>query len=344
MRKLLNTLYVTTPDTYLALDGENVVVLGDEDSPSRQFPLHILEGIVSFGYKGASPALMGACVERGIALTFFSPNGRYLAGVNGKSRGNILLRKAQYRVSDDPSGSALIAQSFLVGKVYNSRWVLERALRDHRMRVDEAALEAASQALAASLTPIANCGDLEQLRGLEGEAATRYFSVFDELILQNKDAFSFQGRNRRPPLDNINALLSFTYTLLSSDCAAALEGVGLDAYVGFLHRDRPGRASLALDLMEELRSVCADRFVLSLINNRVVSPKGFTKRESGAVVMDDDTRKAVLTAWQNRKKEELTHPFLEEKIPWGLVPFVQAMLLARHLRGDLDAYPPFLWK
>lgn len=343
MKKLLNTLYVTSPDTYLSLDGENIVVLKGEAEAAR-LPLHNLEGIVAFGYTGASPALMGACVKRNIALTFMTQSGRFLARAVGEVNGNVTLRKEQYRISDDEEQSARLAARFILGKLFNTRWVLERATRDYPTRLDAEKLKGVSQALAASIRLAADCSDLKQLRGIEGEAASLYFSVFDDLILQQKEGFTFQGRNRRPPLDNVNALLSFVYTLLAHDCAAALEGVGLDAYVGFLHRDRPGRISLALDLMEELRSVYADRFVLSLINRREITPSGFTRKENGAVIMDDDTRKAVLRAWQERKQEQITHPYLEEKTEWGLIPHVQAMLLARFIRGDLDDYPPFLWK
>ena len=343
MKKLLNTLYVTTSDARLALDGENVVVYQGDDALGR-FPLHNLEGIVVFGYIGASPALMGACVSRNISLCFLTPFGKFLARVVGKEYGNVTLRKTQYSVSADEVRSAEISKSFLLGKIYNSRWVIERAIRDYPMRLDVERLKTASGFLKRSTCEIMTGSNLEQLRGIEGEAASVYFGVFDELILQQKDSFHFDVRNRRPPLDNVNALLSFVYTLLANQTAAALTTVGLDSYVGFLHRDRPGRISLALDLMEELRSVYADRFVLSIINKKIITASGFEKKEDGAVVMTDDTRKVVLTAWQNKKQEIITHPFIQEKLEWGLVPYVQAMLLARYLRGDIDAYPPFLWK
>ena len=343
MRKLLNTLYVASPDTYLALDGENIVVYKDEETLLR-VPLHTLEGILYFGYKGASPALMGACAERSIRLAFLTPNGRFLAAACGGEQGNVLLRAQQVRASDDPFTRTRYARNFVFGKVFNCRWSLERTTRDHAMRVDVSSLKEVSQQMGELLPTIRACISDEELRGLEGAAAEKYFGVFDQLILQNKKAFYFHGRNRRPPLDNANALLSFVYTLLANDCAAALTAVGLDPYIGFLHREKPGRTSLALDMMEELRCVLADRFVLSLINNRVVTEKGFHQQETGAVRMDDETRKAVLSAWQSRKQEQIRHPFLQEKIPWGLIPYVQAMLLSRCLRGDLDEYPPFLWK
>jgi CRISPR-associated protein Cas1 len=254
------------------------------------------------------------------------------------------LRKTQYRLSEDAAESHKIAQSFILGKIYNARWVVERATRDHEARLDVDKLKGVCQTLANSLKLVEKSQDLEQLRGFEGEAAAQYFRVFDDLILQQKDDFYFKSRNKRPPLDNVNAMLSFVYTLLAHDAAAALETVGLDPYVGFLHRDRPGRISLALDLMEELRAVYADRFVISLINKREVNGGGFTQMENGAVIMDDDTRKDILKAWQSRKQEEIRHPFLQEKMEWGLVPYAQAMLLARFIRGDLDGYPAFMWK
>jgi CRISPR-associated protein Cas1 len=342
MKKLANVLYVTTPETYLSLDGENVVVKKDERSCVR-LPLHNLENIVYFGYPGASPALMGACAERNVGLCFLTPNGRFLARVTGKVRGNVLLRKKQYDVSEKDAESVPIAASFLFGKVANCRKVIERALRDHAMLVDVQALSQASAALKAILTVIPECKSTSDLMAFEGSAAKIYFRVFDQLILQQRQDFAFKERSRRPPLDKLNSMLSFLYVLLANDVASALETVGLDPYVGFLHQDRPGRPSLALDVMEELRPVFADRLALSLVNRKQVTGKGFTQKESGGVLMDDDTRKTVLTAWQERKKEEIIHPYLKERIPFGLIPHVQAMLLARFLRGDLDAYPPFFW-
>lgn len=343
MRHLLNTLYVLTPENYLSLDGETVVVSQNKTEVGR-FPLHTLEGIVSFTYAGASPALMGVCARRGIDLCFFSPQGRFLARTCGEARGNVLLRTEQYRIADSELQSCRYARAFVTGKVYNARWVLERATRDHPQRVPVERLKQLSGQMAAALPLIAGCEDLDQLRGLEGEAAQRYFDGFGALVLQQQADFPFTGRSRRPPLDNVNALLSFVYTLLARDCAAALESVGLDPYVGFLHRLRPGRSSLALDLMEELRAVYADRFVLSCINQRILTAEHLQKQESGAVLLTDAGRKAFLGAWQRKKKEEIKHPFLEEKLPWGLVPYAQALLLARTIRGDLDAYPPFFWK
>lgn len=343
MRKLLNTVYITSPDSYLSLDGENLVVLKGNTEAVR-LPLHNLESIIAFGYTGASPALMGACAKRNISLSFMTQSGKFLSRVVGEVRGNVTLRKVQYRLSDNMEESTKIAKNFIFGKIYNGRWVIERSTRDYSERLDVNKLKRVSEGLAKALNLVLNCESLDELRGFEGEAATQYFSVLDDLILQQKDKFFFHGRNKRPPLDNVNAMLSFVYTLLAHDTAAALETVGLDPYVGFMHRDKPGRISLALDLMEEMRSVYADRFVISLINKRVINDSGFTQKEDGAVIMDDDTRRTILQAWQSRKQEKITHPFLQEKLEWGLVPYAQAMLLARFIRGDLDEYPPFLWK
>ena len=343
MRHLLNTLFVTSEDIYLSLDGENVVASRKQQELAR-YPLHTLAGILSFSYSGASPALMGACARRGVSLAFCTPLGRFLARVAGEISGNVLLRRTQYRTADDPGLSCRIARSMIFGKVFNARWSVERTRRDHRLRVDDAVLAKASAQMKELLPQIAAETDLDRLRGLEGAQATAYFRIFDQLILGEKPLFSFQNRSRRPPLDPVNALLSFAYSLLAHDCAAALESVGLDAYVGFLHRDRPGRTSLALDLMEELRPCMADRFVLTLINNRIIGREDFDFRENSAVFLSDSGRRTFLKHWQERKKDALTHPYLQEKLPWGLVPYVQALLLARCLRGDLDDYPPFLWK
>ncbi|WP_281889841.1 type I-C CRISPR-associated endonuclease Cas1c [Paenibacillus sp. YYML68] len=343
MKKLLNTLYITQPDTYLSLDGDNVVVLKDEEKLGR-LPLHNLEAIITFGYTGASPALMGYCAERSISLVFFTAHGRFLARVIGESKGNVVLRKKQYKISEDEALSAKIARNFIVGKLYNHKWMIERMTRDYPLRIDVDQFKSISQQLSAAILDVRACEDLGRLRGLEGQAATSYYKLFDSMILQQKEDFYFHSRSRRPPLDYVNAMLSFAYSLLASDVAAALEGVGLDAYVGYLHRDRPGRASLALDVMEELRGVVADKFVLSLINKRIVNKDDFIKKENGAAIMRDEGRKKFLAAWQDKKQEKITHPYLGEKISWGLVPHAQALLLARYLRNDLDEYPPFLWK
>ncbi|WP_048600968.1 type I-C CRISPR-associated endonuclease Cas1c [Rubeoparvulum massiliense] len=343
MKKLLNTLFITQPDVYLSLDGDNIVLLKDQEKLGR-LPLHNLESIVCFGYTGASPALMGYCADRNISLVFLTMNGRFLARVIGKSKGNVVLRKKQYLISEDETMSARIARNFIIGKIYNHKWMIERMTRDYPLRVDVTQFKEVSHHLSSIIHEVRKCEDLESLRGWEGQAALSYNKLFNQMILQQKEDFYFDNRSRRPPLDNANAMLSFAYTLLANDMTSALEGVGLDAYVGFLHRDRPGRVSLALDVMEELRGVFADRFVLSLINKRVVNREDFLKKESGAVIMTDEARKKFLTAWQNKKQEKITHPYLGEKVSWGLVPHAQALLLARYLRNDLDEYPPLMWK
>jgi CRISPR-associated protein Cas1 len=343
VRKLLNVLYITNPEAYLARDGENIVVrIGDETK--FRAPVHNLEGIVCFGYPGASPALLGLCAERGIAFSFVTENGKFLARVTGRVNGNVLLRRRQYKVTDDAGEALVIAKSFIFGKVYNCRCVLQRFLRDHGQAKDTAEINDKVNSLSSHLQSLENCRMLDELRGIEGDAARSYYAVFDQLILDQKETFRFTGRSRRPPLDPMNAILSFLYILLAHDCAAALETTGLDPQVGFLHRERPGRPSLALDLMEELRPYLVDRLTLSLVNNRQIPPGGFETKESGGVLMNEETRKAVIAAWQKRKQEEISHPFLKEKIPAGLIPYAQSLLLARYLRGDLDAYPPFLMK
>lgn len=343
MRKLLNTLFILSEETYLSLDGENIVILA-ENSEKRRFPLHMLENIMCFSYKGASPALMGACAERKIGLSFFSPNGKFLAGVHGKEYGNVLLRKQQYRISDDKEQGVQYAKNMMIGKVYNSRWTLERTARDHKERVDYESIRKISAELQEGLLKIRTVDNIDQLRGIEGELASRYFSIFNELILNQKDDFIFQTRNRRPPMDRVNALLSFAYAVVERECANALRSVGLDPFVGFMHTDRPGRESMALDIMEEFRSILCDRFVLTLINTKTVRKDSFMKGDDGAVLLNDKGRKIFFNNWQNRKRELITHPFLKEKMEWGLVPYIQALLLARTIRGDIEEYPPFLWK
>lgn len=343
MRKLLNTLFVTSEDIYLSLDGENVLANREQQVVAR-YPLHTLQGIVSFSYAGASPALMGACAQRDVDMVFCSPRGKFLARTAGITGGNVLLRREQYRIADNLAGSCAIARNMIFGKLHNARWSLERVLRDHGERVQEEKFRHAISVVKEQLPRAAAETDLDELRGIEGVAAKVYFDVFDDMLLRSKDVFFFCGRSRRPPLDRVNAMLSFAYALLASDYASALESVGLDSYVGLMHRDRPGRRSLALDLMEELRPCLADRFVLTLVNNRRIEPSDFEESGSGAVLLTDSGRKSFLKAWQEKKQETLTHPYLREKLPWGLVPYMQALLLARHIRGDLDAYPPFLWK
>lgn len=339
MRKLLNTLYVTAPDAYLGLDGETVVVKKDAEIALR-IPIHNLEAIVAFNYTGASPALMKKCGEHGVALSFFVGD-RFCGRMIGQENGNVLLRKKQYKMSDSTEDSLNVARNMILGKIANERYVIQRALRDHALRLDCDKLQSAVQFLGQSIALVKKCESLDTLRGYEGEAASVYFGVFDDLILQQKDSFVFAGRNKRPPLDNVNALLSFSYMLLANECAGAAYAAGLDPYVGFLHRDRPGRQSLALDLMEEFRAPVADRFVLTLINKQEVNGKGFEKQENGAVLLTDATRKTVIQKWQESKKEIVLHPYLKEKMEAGLLPYAQAMLLNRYMRGDMDAYPPF---
>lgn len=343
MRRLLNTLFVTTDGAYLARKRDTVCVRVERET-KLQCPVIALEGIVCFGRVGCSPKLMELCGQNGVAISFLSPYGRFLASVRGPTSGNVLLRRRQYRASDDEEASAGIARSVVIGKVANGRNVLLRAAREGGPGDSAAPLKRAARDLGDVLDRLRSPLPLDVVRGHEGEAAAAYFRAFDHLITGDKDAFRFTKRSRRPPLDPVNALLSFLYTLLVHDVRSALEGVGLDPAVGFLHRDRPGRPGLALDLMEELRAYLADRLALSLINRRQIKESGFTITESGAVYMDDATRKEVITAYQTRKQDEIHHPFIDEKIALGLLPHVQALLLARHLRGDIDGYPPFLWK
>ena len=344
MKKLLNSVYVTTEGASLRKDGENLVALVEGEEKAR-VPLHMLASLVVFGAISLSPALIAACAAAGIAIVLLDRNGRFEARVEGPVSGNVLLRRAQYQAADAPTD---IVRSLVIGKVANQRSVLMRALRDHGedyATEQTAAIGRVVERLARILARAERAdGDVDALRGSEGEAANLYFSVFGLLIRSPDPEFSWTGRSRRPPLDPINALLSFLYTLLTHDCRAAAEAVGLDPAVGFLHRDRPGRPSLALDLMEELRPVLADRLALSLVNRRQLRAGDFERQDSGAVFLKDEARRTVLAAWQERKKDERLHPFLDEKAPLGLVPYIQAQMLARHLRGDLDAYPPWFWK
>jgi len=343
MRHLLNTLYVTAQGAYLHRDGENIVVrVGGE--VKMRVPIHNLGGVVCFGQVSCSSPLMELCAERQVALSFLSEYGHFYARVDGPVSGNVILRREQYRRADDESASAAIARSIVIGKLSNCRTVLMRAMRDHPEEISTSDISNASRHLAMLLGLLGQDQPLETIRGIEGDAARWYFSVFDHLIVKQKDSFFFRERSRRPPLDNLNALLSFLYTIVRHDVGAALESVGLDPAVGFLHRDRPGRPGLALDIMEEFRPLMADRLALSLINRQQVSGRGFKTTESGAVMMDDEIRKTVLIAYQERKQEKIQHPFIKETVEFGLLPYVQALLLSRHLRGDLDAYPPYIWK
>lgn len=340
MKKLLNTLYVQTQGTYLRREGETVVAEREREVVAR-IPVHTLSGLVCFGNVLCSPFLLGLCGERGVHVSFLTEHGRFLARVEGPVSGNVLLRVAQGKAADDPVRVRELASSFVAGKILNARTVLQRRLRDHG---DEPGCARAVGLLAGFARQLRQAENTDAVRGTEGEAAACYFAVFNELIVAQRAAFAIRGRNRRPPLDPMNALLSFLYTLLAHDCTGALESVGLDPQIGFLHALRPGRDSLALDLMEEFRAPLADRLALSLVNLQRVSRKDFRTSESGAVEMSENARKTVLLAWQQKKKETIVHPFLGEKVEIGLLPYVQALLLARHLRGDLDGYPPFLLK
>jgi CRISPR-associated protein Cas1 len=343
MRKYLNTLFVTSQGAYLAKEGETVVVK-IEGKTKLQLPSITISGIVCFGQVSVSPYLMGFCAENNITISFLTEYGKYLAGVYGKTKGNVLLRREQYRRADDQVFCAGMARAILLGKFINCRVTLRRALRDHAEKVDSGEIKAVARKIMDNIGRLDKGGDLEALRGLEGDTAHAYFGVFDHLIVAQKQYFYFRDRNRRPPLDKVNCLLSFIYTLLMHDVRSALETVGLDSYVGFMHRDRSGRAGLALDMIEEFRPFIADRLVLSLINRCQVDNKGFKKSASGAIVMKDETRKIVLEAYQKRKQEEIEHPYLKENVCVGICFYIQALLLARYLRGDLDGYPVFIWK
>lgn len=344
MKKLLNTVYITSENASLRKDGENLVASIDGAERSR-VPLHMLMSVVTFGAISVSPALIGACALAGITIVLLDRNGRFQARIEGPVSGNVLLRRQQYRVSETP---VAIVRSILIGKIANQRAVLMRALRDY----GETLAPEAAQALKSAVVRMGvilrrvefSKENVDVMRGSEGEAAQVYFSVFDWLIRSDEPQMRWTGRSRRPPRDPMNALLSFLYTLLTHDCRSAAEAVGLDPAVGFLHRDRPGRPSLALDLMEELRPVLADRLALSLVNRGQVKARDFETRDGGAIMMSDEARKVVLKAWQERKKDERAHPFLEERAPIGLFPYLQAQMLARHLRGDLDGYPPLIWE
>lgn len=342
MKKHLNTLFVTTQGAYLAKDGETVAVRIEGETALR-VPLHTLESIVCFGNVGCSPFLMGSCGERNVGLSFLSENGRFLARVQGPVSGNVLLRREQYRRADNPAFSAAVATTCVLGKVVNCRTVLQRALRDHGDKVDAPALQESIDRLGAAIRRLQAGLPLDEVRGVEGDAARTYFSGFDHLIVRDKDHFFMRQRSRRPPLDRINCLLSFLYTLVVNDIRSALEAVGLDPAVGYLHRDRPGRSGLALDLMEEFRPM-VDRLAISLVNLGQLRRDDFVISDGGGVRMSEEARKTLLVAYQKRKQEEMVHPFVEEKMAVGLLFHMQALLFARYLRGELDGYPPVIWK
>lgn len=343
MRILRNTLYINQEDVYLSLDGETVAVKKEKEVLLK-VPLHNLEAIISHGYNGASPKLMQKCAKENIKLVFLDTFGRFLARVEGETKGSVHLRVLQVERRNDPKFSLEISKNFILAKVYNSRWVLERAIREYSMRMDTEAIKVVSAYLYEMLPIIQSCDDLEALRGYEGNCAEKYFGVLDMLILNQKEDFFFYKRSKRPPLDRVNCLLSYFYTLLSFDIAAALEMVGLDPYIGFMHTDRSGRRSLAVDMEEELRAVMVDRFVLSIINKKIINGSDFEIQDSGAVILKEEARRTLLQQWQSKKNDELTHPYLKEKMKWGLIPYSQALLLSKYLREELDEYPAFLWK
>jgi CRISP-associated protein Cas1 len=343
MRKLLNTLHVTTQGAYLHRDGETIAIKIEEETRMR-LPVHTIEGLVCWGRISCSPAVLALCCENGVGISYLTEHGRFLARVQGEVSGNVLLRRQQYRAADDVKATLPIVQSIDAAKIANSRVAILRAAREtsdveRRERFRKAADRLSWEGIEAMRT-----ASVDEARGHEGMSAQTYFSVFADMIIGDREKFRFGGRSRRPPRDRVNALLSFVYALLRHDVESALESVGLDPAVGFLHTDRPGRPGLALDLMEELRSPFADRLAVTLINRRQVNEDGFVTQDGGGVHLEEETRKTVIAAWQSRKQEEFEHPFLNEKIAFGLVPYVQALLLARHLRGGLDAYPAFLWR
>ena len=341
MRKLLNTLYITASDAYLAKDGENLVVQRSGESDFR-IPIHNIEGVVTFGYTGASPSLMHFCAERNVNLSFLNEGGKFLARIVGPVRGNVLLRREQYRIADDLERSMNINRNIITAKLYNARTVLGRGIRDHGYKIEVGRVSKALVVLESTIKKVQIAENHQALLGIEGDAAKAYFNGVDELILDGKENFYMRGRSKRPPMDRFNALLSFVYTLLAHDVTAALETVGLDPYVGFYHRDRPGRASLSMDMMEELRPFVADRFVLTMVNRKQIQVNDFFQKENGAYYLDKDSRKELLSSWQKKKGEKITHSYLQEKIEVGLIPYVQAMLMARYIRGDIDGYPPFM--
>ncbi|MDF0667217.1 MAG: type I-C CRISPR-associated endonuclease Cas1c [Nitrospira sp.] len=343
MHQLLNTLYVTTEGAYVRVDHDTLKIEVEKET-KLQVPLHHIGGVVCFGDVMMSPAAMARCAEDGRFVVLLDRNGRFKARIEGPVSGNVLLRCAQHEAMRDSERTLSIARNKVGGKIQNSRQIVLRGAREADDPTDAEALRNTADALANAVGRIPQCDNLETLRGIEGESARSYFSTFDRMIKEDREAFKMEGRNRRPPTDPINALMSFLYALVLNDCVAAAEGVGLDPQMGFLHALRPGRAALALDLMEELRSLLADRLVLTVINRRQVTAKDFTQRSGGAVHMEDAARKEVIVAYQKRKQEEITHPVLDQKMPLGLVPHVQARLLARVLRGDLEAYPPYLYR
>lgn len=343
MKAVLNTMYITDPDMYLAVRGESILIKKN-NTILQPYPLRNLQDIVLFTYLGMSPKLVQQCMEFGIGIAYMTPHGRFIGRLQGMSRGNILLRRTQYRLADTEAKALQVAISCIAAKVYNEKWTIERYIRQYAERVDTTRLERVSATLTGMLAEIQTVSSLDELRGFEGRAQMEYFSCMDTMILNQKQDFQFLTRSRRPPLTRVNAVLSFLYAVLANEIASALETVGLDAYAGFMHVDRPGRVSLALDMMEEFRAPLVDRLVLSMINRKYINASDFQVEANESVFLTDEGRRNVLALWRKRKQESITHPYLKEKMPWGLVPFVQATLLARYIRADLDAYPAFFWK
>lgn len=342
MKKLLNTLYVTNPDAYLKREGLNIVISVDNKRIGR-YPIHILRQVICFNYMGISPALMKLCMENNVSVTFYDPFGRFCGRVVGKSYGNIYTRKKQYKLSESIESIDFV-KNIIYAKAYNCRKLLIRGKLDHKDKIDLPRIEKVINRIKELMLQIPLAKTKDEIRGIEGKIASEYFSVFDELIIKNREKFYFNGRNKRPPLDMVNAMLSFLYSILTNEIASALEGVGIDSYAGFFHTDRPGRVSMALDIIEEMRAFMVDKFVLSLINLNRIDETKFEIKENGATLLNDKGRNLILSYWNERSHEEIYHPFLEEKIQIGLLAHVQAQLLNSYIRGDIEAYPPYMRK
>lgn len=341
MKHLLNTLYVTNPKAYVCIENENVCVKL-EGKRALSVPMHLIDSVVLFGHVTCSTPMLGICAQRGVSVVLLDERGRFAARVEGPVSGNILLRQNQYRKADDPEFSLSLSKRFIAAKITNARRVLMRQQRDHEEL--RAQLEPVIADLQVAIGNVISADSLYTLRGIEGDAARSYFSVFGELVRAKDDAMSFHGRNRRPPTDPVNAALSFFYVMLTREVTTACECVGLDPQMGFLHQVRPGRESLALDLIEEFRAPLVDRFVLSLVNNKQLDATDFESDAEGAVFFTDAALRKALDAWQKEKQKEIVHPYLQEKIQVGLLPFIQAQLCARFIRGQLDDYPAYLRK
>lgn len=340
MRKLLNTIYVTNESSYLTLDGENLVCKVEGEIKLR-IPFENIENIVCFNYIGCSPALMGKCVGKTIPINFISPQGKFLAKVCGETKGNVFLRVAQ--IDKFRENGLNLAQNTMAAKFSNTRQLIRRTLHDNAKLREDEQIKKVMEVLDSGIRKVFDAKNMEEVMGIEGNCAQNYFSIFDKLITNEKVPFTFELRTKRPPLDPINAILSFVYTLLTSEYAAALETVGLDSYIGFCHTLRSGRSSLACDLVEETRCI-VERFVITLLNLQIIGETDFEKQISGAVWLNDEGRKKVLTRWQEKKRSDIVHPYLKQKIPLGLLPYVQSNLLAKYVRGEMESYPPFLLK